>query len=174
MNSNIDRSKSLQELEQQDWGEPTYHSSLVTTCHRLRRKPLNQVTAGDLQIMIGQQISLPILVPLALERLEAEPLAEGRYYPGDLLCSVLKIDERFWTDHADSLQRIRRVVGRVREILPSLDEVIRPTVQKVLDDAPRSLTAMEPKISNEEIERRLRDGGGRSLAEILADLEKNA
>ena len=172
MKSNIDRSKSLQELEQQDWGEPTYHSSLVTTCHRLRRKPLNQFTVGDLQIMIGQQISLPILVPLALERLEDEPLAEGRYYPGDLLGAVLKIDERFWSNHADSFQRIRRVVCRVREILPSLDEVIRPDAQRLLEEVPRSLTTMEPKIGNEEIERRLRDGGGRSLAEILADLEK--
>lgn len=35
-------------------------------------------------------------------------------------------------------------------------------------------SAKEPRISNEEIERRLRCGGGRSLAEILADLEKKA
>ena len=34
--------------------------------------------------------------------------------------------------------------------------------------------AREPKISNEEIERRLRRGGGRSLAEILIDLEKSS
>lgn len=32
----------------------------------------------------------------------------------------------------------------------------------------------EPQISAEEIERRLRQSGGRSLAEILADLEKKA
>jgi hypothetical protein len=32
----------------------------------------------------------------------------------------------------------------------------------------------EPRISEEEIERRLRRGGGRSLAEIVADLEKKA
>jgi hypothetical protein len=30
----------------------------------------------------------------------------------------------------------------------------------------------EPQISDEEIERRLRQGGGRSLLEIMADLEK--
>lgn len=35
-------------------------------------------------------------------------------------------------------------------------------------------SAREPRISNEEIERRLRCGGGRALAEILADLEKKA
>jgi hypothetical protein len=38
--SSFDRSKSLQELEQHDWGEPTYHSSLVTTCHCLTERPL--------------------------------------------------------------------------------------------------------------------------------------
>lgn len=32
----------------------------------------------------------------------------------------------------------------------------------------------EPQISDEEIERRLRCGGGRTLAEILADLEEKA
>jgi CDI immunity proteins len=142
MNGGFDRSKSLQELEQQDWGEPTYHSSLVTTCHRLRRKPLNQFTVEDLRIMIGQQISLPFLVPLAVEMLESEPLVEGKYYPGDLLAMVLKVDEAFWTSHADSFQRVRRVVGRVKDSLSSLDEITGPTVQKLLEDAPRSWTSM--------------------------------
>ena len=32
----------------------------------------------------------------------------------------------------------------------------------------------EPQISDEEIQRRLRQGGGRPLSEILADLEKRA
>jgi hypothetical protein len=33
---------------------------------------------------------------------------------------------------------------------------------------------MEPQISAEEIERRLREGGGRTLAQIMADLDKRA
>ena len=33
---------------------------------------------------------------------------------------------------------------------------------------------LEPQVSEEELERRSREEGGRSLAEILADLEKNA
>jgi hypothetical protein len=37
-----DASKSLQELEGTDWGEPDYPSHLVKTCHRLRRKPLQE------------------------------------------------------------------------------------------------------------------------------------
>jgi hypothetical protein len=92
--------------------------------------------------MIGQQISLSILVPLAVEQLETEPIAEGRYYPGDLLAMVLKIDETFWTNHSDSLQRVRRLVGWVKDALPTLNEISSQRIQKLLEDAPRSLTSM--------------------------------
>ncbi len=49
--------------------------------------------------MIGQQFSLPVLVPLALDRLEGDALAAGDFFPADLLTNVLRIDASFW--HAD-------------------------------------------------------------------------
>jgi hypothetical protein len=140
MRGGFDRRKSLQEIEQDDWGEPSYDSYLVGTCHRLRRKPLNEFTVEDLRIMIGQGISLPILIPLAVERLEEDPLAQGDYYPGDLLAAVLRTDEAFWSGHPDSLQRLRQVVRRARESTPRLDEMTRPTVEEVLEEAPRILS----------------------------------
>jgi hypothetical protein len=39
---------------------------------------------------------------------------------------------------------------------------------------PASIKKNEPTISEEEIERRIRQGGGRELSAILADLEKRA
>jgi CDI immunity proteins len=140
MRGGFDRSRTLQEIERHDWGEPAYDSYLVTTCHRLRRKPLNEFTAEDLRIMIGQKISLPILMPLAVEWLEREPLAAGHYYEGDLLAVVTTVGDDFWADHPDSLQRVRRVLGRVLALLPSLDEIDHRTVGRVLDGASPMLT----------------------------------
>lgn len=141
MKGGFDRAKSLQELEQQDWGEPaTDDTSLVTRCLRLRRKPLNQFMVGDLRLMIGQTISRSILIPLAVERLEEEPLADGGLYPGDLLHAVFGVHEAFWASHPDSFQRVRSVVSRAKNLLPSLDEMNSPSVLRVLADAPRSLT----------------------------------
>ena len=74
-----ERHKSLQDLEGVDWGEPTFPSHLVTTCHRLHRTPLQDFTVEDLRIMIGQQMGLPYLVPLALERLRVNPFASRRH-----------------------------------------------------------------------------------------------
>jgi len=87
----LDRNKSLQELEAQDWGDPAYDSHLVTECHRLRRVPLRELTAENLRIMIGQQIGLPQLIPLALELLSGDPFAPGDFYRGDLLAEPIHV-----------------------------------------------------------------------------------
>ena len=73
--------------------------------------------------MIGQTISLTYLVPMAVEVLEAEPLAEGDYYPRDLLASVLRVDESFWANHNELFQRIVAVLVRLKSLPPPLDEV---------------------------------------------------
>ncbi len=61
--------------------------------------------------MIGQEIGLPHLLPVAIERLKGQPLAEGDYYPGDLLCSVLRIGATYWRSNPDQ----RRAVAAVAE-----------------------------------------------------------
>jgi hypothetical protein len=104
--------KSLQELEHADWGEPTYDSHLVTTIHRLRRVPLRQFSVEDLRIMIGQNIGLQYLVPLALEHLRYDPLAQGDFYPGDLLKMVLSADARFWQNHPEWRKEVEEIAQR--------------------------------------------------------------
>jgi len=104
-----DLDKSLQDLEQADWGEPTYDSYLVKTVHRLRRVPLRKFGVEDLRIMIGQKIGLVYLVPLALNELRKCPLAEGDYYPGDLLNMVLRTDPQLWREHPDWRAEVREI-----------------------------------------------------------------
>jgi hypothetical protein len=135
MKADFDRNKSIQELEQDNWGEPTFHSHLVKACHDLRRKPLIQFAIEDLRLMIGQGIGLAYLVPMTLDHLEKEPLAEGDFYPGDLLTAVLEIDETFWIGDQDSLHRVLRIISQIREALSSLDEPNSQTVQRVLQKA---------------------------------------
>jgi hypothetical protein len=136
MSTPVDRAKSLQELEGKDWGEPTYDSHLVRTCHRLRRKPLIEFTPEDLRIMIGQRIGLDFLVPLALEVLAAEPLVSGDFYPGDLLAAVARVEPAFWRRHAEEFEAVRAILARLRDGLGELTEADRETVLRILRDAP--------------------------------------
>nr|WP_154892397.1 GNAT family N-acetyltransferase [Paenibacillus xylanexedens] len=89
----IDYTKTLDELEGGSWGEPDFKSGLVIHAHALRKKPLCEFNNEDLRLLILQEISLDCLLPLALERLAENPLESGDLYVGDLLCSVLKVDD---------------------------------------------------------------------------------
>lgn len=113
MLAKFDLSKSLQELENCDWGEPMYDSHLVVTCHKLRRVPLKLFNTENLRMMIGQKIGLKFLVPLALKHLYAHPLAQGDFYPGDLLVSLLRIETAFWSQNLDYCKEIHQIVGTV-------------------------------------------------------------
>ena len=133
--SDSDRSKSLQHLEGQDWGEPTYDSHLVTECHRLRCIPLREFTAENLRIMIGQQIGLPYLIPLALEMLRGNPFIAGDLYEGDLLAAVLRADSRFWIASPELRAEAARIAQLALSLLPTLDDTDRQTAQDALTDA---------------------------------------
>jgi len=49
--------------------------------------------------MIGQQIGLDYLIPIAIEILTENLWAEADFYEGDILNTVLKIDTEFWDNN---------------------------------------------------------------------------
>jgi hypothetical protein len=142
MSGDFDRSKSLQELEHDECGDATYDSHVVRACHGLRRKPLRDFTAEDLRLMIGQAVGLVYLVPMALERLEENPLAEGDFYAGDLLAAVLGIDDTYWRTNENSSERLRRIIIQLRESLTFLDETDRNCIVEALKKGPEWLVRM--------------------------------
>jgi hypothetical protein len=75
---------------------PPDATPLIKRCHDLRTNPLIDFTVEDLRFMIEQRVALDRLVPIALDRLRPDPLAQGDSYPGDLLASVLRVDTAFW------------------------------------------------------------------------------
>lgn len=100
-------SKTLETLEKKSWGEvPKDESYLVKTCYGLRKKKLKKFDIEDLRIMIGQQIGLKYLIPIALEALENNILAEGDFYEGDLLKSVVTSDKDYWKKEVENWERM--------------------------------------------------------------------
>ena len=94
--------KSLETLEKDFWQTPEGESHLITTCHQLRKKALKNFDIEDLRIMIGQNISLPYLIPIATNKIQNNILSEGDFYEGDLLKSILESDTNFWKENRES------------------------------------------------------------------------
>jgi hypothetical protein len=121
--ANEEQQKSLKELEGYSMGEPEFPSGLVLRCHALWRKPLADLTPGDLCILIGQGMSLSHLVPLALEMLEKDPLLDAEYFEGDLLAALADRDPLFFTAHPEWLEVCKSLVYRALEVLEVEDEL---------------------------------------------------
>lgn len=115
-----DQCKTLEELEGKE-DEVLYPSSLVIKCQQLRRKRLCEFTTEDLRIMIGQQLSLKCLVPMALEVLRYDILASGNYYAGDLLEVMVKVDESFWNSEP---QYKEELVSLIQSQIKKLNDIL--------------------------------------------------
>jgi len=81
------KNKTLAILENDIWEEPDTSNPLILACHRLRKKQLKDFSIGDLSLMIGHNMGLFFLVPLAYEELKRDFLVKGYYW--QLIYSVL-------------------------------------------------------------------------------------
>lgn len=105
----FDLSQSLQELENSNWGDPQGCSSLENECLKLRRVPLIEFQGSDLLRMISQDIGIEYLIPVAIERLRADPLADRDDYPGSLLGALLKASSKYWDKNPKLREEIKRM-----------------------------------------------------------------
>jgi CDI immunity proteins len=111
-----ERKRTLDTVDPPAWGPaPPGATALIKRCHELRTKPLVDFTVDDLRVMIGEQIALNRLVPLAVERLRPDPLMAEVDYPADLLASVLGVDAAFWALSLDTMVEMRKLAENLRE-----------------------------------------------------------
>lgn len=71
-----------------------------------------------------------MLLPLAVEVLRDNPLAEGHMYEGDLLNTVLTRNSTVWSAHPDLARQLASIVGGLSGLSPDL----RTTVERFVGD----------------------------------------
>lgn len=136
-------SRTIEQLEGTPWPEPKLgDTGLVRRCHALRRVPLDQLGLGDLRVLIGQDIALKHLIPLALGKLKVEPMLEAEYYPGDLLVAVMSAERGFWATNLDSLSQLKQLAQRARESIGAHEDPsrFRHVAQDITSFQARSVT----------------------------------
>lgn len=117
----LNRNCSLEELEDDRWPAPSGDATrLVATVHALRRKPIGELTVEDMRVLIRQNVGLFCLLPLALEVLRLDPLAEGHMYAGDLLAAVLTRSSEIWSKSPELGRELRLIVSELNDLTPDL------------------------------------------------------
>lgn len=92
----------------------------MATVRELRRKPLGDLTVEDMRLLIRQDVGLAHLLPLAVEVLRGDPLAEGDMYEGDLLAAVLTRSPEIWSESPELGREVRLIVSELADVPPGL------------------------------------------------------
>ncbi|MEU3793897.1 contact-dependent growth inhibition system immunity protein [Streptomyces fructofermentans] len=121
----LNRDRSLDDLERACWPAPSADGTrLVTTAHALRRRPIGELTIEDMRLLIGQDVGLPYLLPLALEALRENPMAEGHMYEGDLLSAVVSRHPSVLGDFPELGGELRAIVSKLTGLPPYLQQTV--------------------------------------------------
>ena len=116
----MNKSRTLEQLEAHVWSSPPADESpMATRCHALRKVPLEKLSAGDCRVLLTQGIGIRYILPIALDYVEADPLIEGDYYPGDLLLALLREPLDAWSRDKDGLSRLKSLARRIDDTLTS-------------------------------------------------------
>lgn len=81
----------------------------------LRRKPLADLTNGEVRLAVGQKVGFPYILELAMMRLRADPLIEGDFYPGDVLAALVRLNEEDWEGRNDLRAELAELFGQAME-----------------------------------------------------------
>ena len=125
--------RSIEELENDFWGEPEFGSYAVTACHRARKKPLWELSAEEIRLPVGQRIGLKYILPLAAELIQSETLLEVTFFEGDLLCQLLRLEEVHRRDNEAEFERFKKIGGENYEVIMGCGEVSGDDMGRVMN-----------------------------------------
>lgn len=131
----MEKDKTIEDLENDVWKEINFPTSLVERCYYLRKKKIKDLSNDELRLLIGQNIGLKFIVPVAFQILEEEILVEATYYPGDLLLSVISCDINYWKNNKASLNTLLSIYKNNLEKINNSDkeEEINKKVKTLLN-----------------------------------------
>ena len=115
----LNHNMSIEQLENKIYPVVTDSTRLVLKITSLRKKPIADFSIEDMRICINQNESLVYLIPLAINQLTKDILAEGDFYEGDLLMAVIKSEKAFWAENKKLWQDIISLCEKSKNVIES-------------------------------------------------------
>jgi hypothetical protein len=123
------------QLEGTVWNAPSPPTALVERVLQYRKVPLSDLTIEQLRLLIAQNIGLYYLMPIAIQKLKDNILAEGDFYGGDLLSAVLSTKDKFWERHSGLKQEVQSLITEKQDVIEQSNEanLHRQLLKKIED-----------------------------------------
>lgn len=124
---------SLDDLEQVARPTRWSHSILGATIRRHRRTPIEQLGAEALRFLLDEGESQTLVIRIALDKLEEDPLMSGDFHRGDLLVSLLRRPASAWTGVPELRSRAFALIADAERFLPELEPADREIIARAIE-----------------------------------------
>lgn len=103
-------------------------TALVAAIRIAWKKPLNALSDEEIGRLVVQHYGYPYLLDLVMPKLEANPLFDGGYYPGDILSNLIRANPEIWTDRPMYREKLRDLYLRAIDISGSEGAAFRESL----------------------------------------------
>jgi hypothetical protein len=125
-----DFSLSLEELTGLKEGDPeNAPTPMVAAIMRSWKKPLKELSDDEIGQLVVQHYGYPYLLDLIWPKLEADPLFDGGYYPGDVLSNLIRAEPDIWADRRDYKAGLDALYRRALERPDDESDAFRESLQ---------------------------------------------
>ena len=112
-----DFSLSLEQLTGVNAGNPEdAPTHMIEAFLRSWKKPLSSLSDEDIGRLIVQHDGYPYVLDLVWPKLEADPLFDGGYYPGDVLSNLIRAEPHLWADRPQYKAQLQAFYRRALEL----------------------------------------------------------
>jgi hypothetical protein len=113
----MEESRSIEQLQCNGHTGTGSPSGIAARCDQFTRVPVKDLSTEQLRLLLSHDIGTVFLLDRTLQILEMDILADGDFYPGDLLSAVLNINRIHWENKPELAARLCRLLTQKRSAI---------------------------------------------------------
>ncbi len=110
--------------------KPPFETSLIEKCAIALATPIDDLSIEQLRLLISQKFGAEHSLDRAADILEANPMASGDLFEGDLLRACMRLPKEVWEQFPEAWMRIHQTFQTVEETAHELQEFVEETKEQ--------------------------------------------
>jgi hypothetical protein len=113
----MDETKSIDQLQSVSQRDQASPAGIGSRCYQYRQIPVKDLSKEQVRLLLSQDIGTIFLLHRTIQILEEDILADGDFYPGDLLSALLNVNKAYWKNNPELAGRLYSLLSQQRPLI---------------------------------------------------------
>ena len=113
----MDENKSIDQLQSIHLSTMAVPAGITSRCMQYLQVPVKDLSKEQVRFLLSHDIGTTFLLHKTIQILEEDILADGDFYPGDLLSALLNVDDVYWRNNPELAGRLYSLLNQQRPLI---------------------------------------------------------